>query len=141
MASPNKFEVFSENLAEGVHNLDTNTLKAYLSNAAPNYATQTVKGSGPAEISAGNGYTAGGEDLQNATSRSGGTTTVSAQPVDWEATSGSIGPFRYVVVYDDTPTSPADPLIVGYDYGGALTLNAGETFTVTWQSNALMTIA
>lgn len=140
MASATKFEVFSENLAEKVHNLDSDTIKVLLTNSAPNAATNTVKAD-ITEISAGNGYTAGGEDTQNATSRSGGTTTVTATDVVWTASGGSIGAFRYVVAYNDTPTSPADPLIEYWDYGSSITLAAGETFTVDFGASGLMTIA
>ena len=140
MAAATKFETFSENLAEGVHNLDTGTIKIALSNTAPNAATNTVFAN-ITEISAGNGYTAGGADTQNATSRSGGTTTVTAVDVVWTASGGSIGPFRYVVAYNDTPTSPADPLIEYWDYGSSITLADGETFTADFGASGLMTIA
>lgn len=140
MASAVKFETFSENLAEGVHNLDTGLIKIALTNTAPNAATNTVFAN-ITEISAGNGYTAGGTDTQNATSRSGGTTTVTAVDVVWTASGGSIGPFRYVVAYNDTPTSPADPLIEYWDYGSSITLASGETFTADFGASGLMTIA
>lgn len=140
MAAATKFETFSEHLAEKVHNLDTDTVKIALSNTAPNAATNTVLAN-ITEISAGNGYTAGGADTQNATSRSGGTTTVTAVDVVWTASGGSIGPFRYVVAYNDTPTSPADPLIEYWDYGSSITLADGETFTADFGASGLMTIA
>ena len=139
MASAVKYEVFSENLAEGVHNLDTGTIKIVLTNSAPNVATHVTL-SDVTQISNGNGYTTGGEDTQNATSRSGGTTTVTAVDVVWTA-SGSVGPFRYVVAYNDTPTSPADPLIEYWDYGSSVTLASGETFTADFGASGLMTIA
>jgi hypothetical protein len=139
MASAIKFETFSEHLAEKVHNLDTDTIKIALSNTAPNAATNTVFAN-ITEISAGNGYTAGGADTQNATSRTGGTTTVTAVDVVITA-SGSVGPFRYVVAYNDTPTSPADPLIEYWDYGSSITLASGETFTADFGASGLMTIA
>ena len=31
--------------------------------------------------------------------------------------SGTVGPFRYIYIFDDTVTSPADPIIGYYDYG------------------------
>lgn len=140
MASAVKFEAFSEHLAEGVHNLDTGTIKNMLTNGAPNAATHAVK-SDLTDISGGNGYTAGGADTQNATSRSGGTTTVTAVDIVVTASGGSIGPFRYVVAYNDTPTSPADPLIEYWDYGSSITLADGETFTEDFGGSGLMTIA
>ena len=55
--------------------------------------------------------------------------------------SGSVGPFRYVVLYNDTPTSPADPLIGWYDYGSDLTLLSGETFTIDFDNvNGALTL-
>jgi hypothetical protein len=140
MASAVKFEVFSEHLAEKVHNLDADTIKNMLTNGAPNAATHTVKAD-LTEIGAGNGYSAGGNDTQNATSRSGGTTTVGATDIVVTASGGSIGPFRYVAAYNDTPTSPADPLIEYWDYGSSITLLDGETFTEDFGASGLMTIA
>jgi hypothetical protein len=46
------------------------------------------------------------------------------------ASGGSVGPFRYIYLYDDTVTSPADPIIGYYDYASSLTLNDGDSFTV-----------
>ena len=131
MATPVKFEKASEDIAKGVHQFHAagHTLKVYLSNTAPNASTHTVKAD-LAEISGGNGYTAGGHDTQNDVSRSGVTTSITGTDIVITATGGTIGPFRYAVLYNDTPTSPADPLIQYWDYGSALTLNDGESFTV-----------
>jgi hypothetical protein len=136
MASFNRYEVFSENLAEKVHNLDTDTLKVALTNTAPNAATHETL-SQITEISAGNGYTAGGADTQNATSRSGAVTSVTGTDITWTASGGTIGPFRYAVLYNDTPTSPADPLIGWWDYGSGVTLQIGEQFVVDFGSSQI----
>ncbi len=130
MATYQKFQDFAEQLCKGVHNFSTHSFKVYLTNTAPNAATHAVK-TDLAEISAGNGYTAGGNATTVGITESGGTATVTAtDPATWTASGGTIGPFRYAVLYNDTPTSPTDPLICWWDYGSAVTLNAGETFTV-----------
>ena len=122
-----KFEAFSEHLAEKVHDLNADTIRVYLSNTAPIVATHAVKAD-LAEITNQNGYAAP-VDTQNATSRSGGVTSVTGVDVVVTAT-GAVGPFRYVVLYNDTPTSPADPLIGYWDYGSSISLANGETFTI-----------
>jgi hypothetical protein len=138
MATFNKFEATSEHIAEKVHDFDLDTLKVYLSNTTPDAALDAVKAD-LAEITNQNGYTAP-VDIQNATSRSGGTTSVTAVDVVITASGGTVGPFRYAVIYNDTPTSPADPLVGWYDYGSSITLNDTETFTVDFGSS-LFTLA
>jgi hypothetical protein len=134
-----KFNCWSEHQAEGVHNLDADTLRVYLTNATPDVAADSVKAD-LAEISAGNGYPAGGVDVQNATSRTGAVTTVTGVDAVITASGGPIGPFRYAVLYNDTPTSPADPLIGYWDYGaGGATINDTENLTVDIGS-ALLTL-
>ena len=49
--------------------------------------------------------------------------------------SGAVATFRYVVIYNDTPTSPADPLLCWYDYGSNLTLASGETLTIDFTTS------
>jgi hypothetical protein len=127
MATYNKFNAFIEDQFEGVHDWDANTFKVMLTNTAP-VATNSVRAN-ITEISAGNGYTAGGTATTITTSRSGGTFKVVGTDVVFTASGGSIGPFRYVVLYNDTPTSPADPLVSWWDYGASITLAPAETFT------------
>lgn len=129
MATYNKFQDFVEQLCKGVHQLHAagHTLNYYLTNTAPNAATHAVKAD-LAGISEENGYTVA--DAQNDLSESSGTATLTCQDKVWTASGGSFGPFRYVVLYNDTPTSPADPLIAWWDYGSSITVLTGETFTV-----------
>jgi hypothetical protein len=133
MASFVKFQTFAGDVGLKRHDLNADTLKVYLSNTAPNVATHAVKAD-IAEISAGNGYTAGGTDTQNTYSQSGGTGSCVGADVTWTASGGTIGPFRYVILYNDTPTSPADPLIGYWDRGSALTLQDGDNFTTDFGS-------
>ena len=140
MATYNKFQAFVEALAEGKHNLGSDTLKVYLSNATPDAAADAIK-TDLAEISAGNGYTAGGNTCSiTSSSQTGGTyKLVLADPATWTAT-GAIGPFRYAVLYNDT--SANDDLIAWWDYGSSITLNNGDTFTVDFDpTTGVLTLA
>lgn len=134
MAAFVRFEKFSEDLSKKAHDLHADTLKVYLSNAAPNVATHTVKAD-IAEISAGNGYAAGGVDTQNTVSRTGLVSSVTGVDVVITAAGGAIGPFRYAILYNDTHASDA---LVGYwDYGAATSLNDTEFLTVDFGSSQL----
>jgi hypothetical protein len=137
MASYVKYEKFVEDMMNKIHDLfgTTDTLKCVLSNGAPNVATHTVLAD-VTQISGGTGYTTGGNDTANDSTRTGGTVTMTCVDITWTA-SGSMGPFRYVSMYNDTPTSPADPLIDYWDYGSALTLALGETFTVDFGASTM----
>lgn len=130
MAAFNKFNQFVADTQNGVHNIGSDTLKFMLTNVAP-VATNSVKAD-LTEIAAGNGYTAGGSQVTiSSSTQTGGTySAVPDADVVFTASGGSIGPFRYVVLYNDTPTSPADPLISYYDRGSEVTLNDTETFTI-----------
>lgn len=142
MAAFQKFNQYVEDLGLAVHNHGTHAHKVMLVNTAP-VATNAVKAD-LTEIAAGNGYTAGGNaaSLTSWAETSGTAKLTLADPATWTAAGGSIGPFRYAVLYNDTPTSPADPLIGFWDYGSAVTLAAGETFTVDFDaSNGVLTIA
>ena len=129
-----RFEKFSEDLAKKVHNLSADALKVFLSNTTPNAATMSVK-TDLTEISAGNGYTAGGASATNGFSRTGAVSSITGVDIVWTASGGTIGPFRYPTLYNDTPTSPADPLIGWWDYGAAITLGDTEPFTTDFGSS------
>jgi hypothetical protein len=145
MATYVKYNQFVEDLANKVHDLmgtagsGADTCKVCLTNAAPNVATHVVRAD-ITELSTANGYTSGGSSIANVGSRSSGTFTLAATDVVFTASGGSIGPFRYAVIYNDTPTSPADPLVAYYDYGSSITLADTETFTVDF-TTSLFTLA
>ena len=46
------------------------------------------------------------------------------------AAGGTIGPFRYAVLYNDTPVSPLNPLIGFWDHGSSVTLLNAQGFTI-----------
>ena len=140
MASYNKFNSFVEALAEKVHNLGSDTLKVMLTNTAP-VATNAVKGD-LTEISAGNGYTAGGNtaSVTSSAQTSGTYKLVLGDPATWTASGGSIGPFQYAVLYNDTATN--DELIGWWNYGSAVTLADGESFAVDFDpTTGVLTLA
>lgn len=127
MASYVKFDCFVKDLGDKVHDLAADTLKVCLTNTAPTPGTDTVL-TDLTLITEENGYTA--TDITNTWTESGGTATLGATDVTWTASGGSFGPFRYVVIYNETPTSPADPLICYWDYGSSITITTGNDFTV-----------
>jgi hypothetical protein len=141
MASFNKFRQFVEDVAEKVHNLGADTLKNLLTNSAP-VNTNAVKAD-LTEISAGSGYSAGGTAATiSSSAQTTGTYKLTLADVVFTASGGTIGAFRYTVLYNDTPTSPADPLIGWWDYTSSITLADGETFTVDYDASAgVLTIA
>lgn len=129
MATFNKFNQFVEDLAEKVHNLGADSLKILLTNTAP-VATNSVKGD-LTEITAGNGYSAGGTAPSiTSSAQTSGTYKLVLADVTFTASGGAINTFRYAVLYNDTPTSPADPLIGWWDYGAAVNITDGNSFTV-----------
>lgn len=126
MATYVKYQKGVEALLEGI-NAGSDTWKIALSNTAPNVSTNATL-SDAAEISAGNGYTAGGNAASvSSSTQTGGTyKLVLTSPATWTATGGSIGPLRYAILYDSTTNN-----LVGYwDYGSSITLNTGDSFTV-----------
>ena len=139
MATFNKFNSFVEAVAEKVHNLGADTLKVMLTNSAP-LASNTQK-TDLTDISAGNGYTAGGTAATiSSSSQTSGTYKLVLADVVFTASGGSIGPFRYAVLYNDTATNKE--LIGWWDYGSNLTLASGETFTVDFDpTTGVLTLA
>jgi len=129
-----KYDSFVTELAAGTHqaclDADTDTLKVALSNTAITSTNTILANVG--EIAAGNGYTAGGDDANNAFSDVTGTITVVGTDITWTASSGGIAQFRFCILYNDTPSSPVDPLIGSWDNGSAVDLADGESFTLNF---------
>ena len=134
MATFNKFNSFVEALAEKTHNLGSDVLTVALTNSAPvntntvlanitqiaytNLSTRVLAGVTSAQVSGS--YKLDANDL-----------VLTA--------SGTVAQFRYVVLYNDTATN--DELIGFYDYGAAVDLLNGETFTITWDAAGILTLA
>ncbi len=141
MAAFVKLPGFVEHVAEGVHNLQTGALTIALSNTAPGSegtppsgATATCVLANVTQIS----YTNLSARVVTVASsaQSAGTYTLALTDLVLTA-SGAVGPFRYVYLYNDTPTSPADPLIGYWDYGSSISLASGETFTLDFAASTI----
>lgn len=139
MVAFNKFQSFVEALAEKSHNLGSDTLKVALSNTTV-VNTNTVLAD-ITQITQEHGYTTGGTQATTSSSaQTSGTYKIVLADVVFTASGGTIGPFRYVVLYNDTATN--DELIGWYDYGSAITLADTETFTVDFSAdNGVLTLA
>lgn len=135
MAAFNKFNSFVEALAEKVHNLGSDTLTVALTNTSP-VDTNTVLAD-ITQIS----YTNLSSRVITTTSSSQTAGLYKLVLTDLVLTaSGSVGPFRYVVIYNDTATN--DELIGWLDYGSSITLNPGENFTIDFDAtNGVITIS
>lgn len=126
MATGVMFHQFPEDLAHGVHDFSADALTAFLTNTAISASADATLADITSPVTT------------NLSSRVFGTPTTDAQSTglytlllpDLVLTaSGTVADFRYVGVYNDTPTSPADPLICGWDYGSTVSMVATNTFT------------
>jgi hypothetical protein len=135
MATFNKINQFTEDLAKGVHVLGTHQLKVALTNTAPTASTAVYASlTSPLSTTNLSGATPFNVSTTSATQTSG---TLKLILVDLVLTAtGAVGPFRYIYLYNDTPTSPADPGIGYYDYGSSISLATGETFTIDFDGSA-----
>lgn len=124
MANFVKFNVFTKNLVDGVHNFASHSFKLMLTNDAPG-ATNTVKAD-ITEISAGSGYSAGGGAAPMASSLASATAKITATDITFTASGGPIGPFRYAALYNDTASG--DPLVGYIDIGSNVTLSDGDSY-------------
>jgi len=124
MATYTKFQCFVEDICEKKHNLGSDTLKVALSNAsnAPS-ASANVKLADITTVSVAN------LDSVTLTVSSSSQTSGTYKLVVADKTmtaSGAVGPFRYVIIYNDTAAN--DELICFFDYGSEVTLASGDTF-------------
>lgn len=136
MAAFNWFNSFSEALAEKVHNLGADNITIALSNTAPG-AADTVFAPLTAHPppAAANGYAVAVAPVASSVNAAGNYTLTFGTPVVFTAVGGQIGPFRYVIFYNDS--AAADEVIGWLDYGSSLTLEADETFTVDLTATTL----
>lgn len=131
MASFNKFNSFVEALAEKVHNLGSDQLAVALTAAANAPVATNTQLSNLTQI----GYTnlSSRNITTSASAQSSGTYKLTLADLTLTASGGSVGPFRYIVIYNDTATN--DELIGWYDYGSDLTLADGESLTIDFDAS------
>lgn len=139
MATYVKLDGYVEHVHEGVHNLATGQLVVALTNTAPGSESTPPTGATGTNVLANLtqiAYT--NLSTRNITTSSSGQTAGTYKLILADliltSTGGTTGPFRYAYIYNDTPTSPADPLIMYTDYGSSITLQAGETFTLDFHA-------
>jgi hypothetical protein len=124
MATFTKFYQLSEDLGKKIHNLSTDQLVVALTNTAPDL-TDTVIGD-ITQISYT--YCSTRDIVTTSYEQTLGVCPLILEDLVLTATGGAIGPFRYVVVYNDTAT--ADNLIGFIDYGAEVTVTDTNTFTI-----------
>lgn len=138
MAAFNKFNAFVEAFAEKVHNLGSDQIVVALCAAANAPVAGNSVLADLTQISYTNCSTRNITTTSSA--QTGGTYKLVFQDLTLTATGGSVGPFRYIVLYNDTAAS--DNLIGFYDYGSDLTLANGESLTIDFDgTNGVLTIA
>ncbi len=127
MASYNKIQIFVEDLANAIHDLDTDQLTVALTtNANAPVATDNVLAD-ITEIA----YT--NLSARDITFSSDGHTTGTYKLTLTDlvlTASGAVATFRHVAIYNDGTTGKTNPLIAWYDHGSDVTLANGETFTI-----------
>lgn len=137
MATFVKFHSFVEAVAEKAHNLGSDQLVVALTNTAPTAASDTAL-TNITEISYTNCSTR--NITTSSSAQTSGTYKLVLTDLVLTASGGTVGPFRYVVLYNDTSTT--DLLIGYYDYGSSITLAAGETLTIDFDGSAgVLTLA
>jgi hypothetical protein len=137
MATFVKAQQFAEDLGKGVHNFtsdSTCTVTVALSNTAGDADATKATLSQLTQVSYTNlsSRVVTGITWEHTT----GTAHMTANDLVLTA-SGAVATFQYVWLYNDDPTSPADPLIGYYDHGSAVTLANGETYTIDFNSDIL----
>lgn len=129
MATFNKFNAWAETMVEGA-NLGSDQFAVALTNTAPSATNSVI-----ADITQISYTNLSSRNVTTtSSSQTGGVETLVLQDLTMTA-SGSVGPFRYVVLFDDTLAG--DPLVGWWDYGSSITMANGETFMVDFTGAAI----
>jgi hypothetical protein len=141
MAALQKFNHFGHSCLQGLHQFDADEFRLALTNIQPDAADVAFADLGAPISSTGNGYPAGGGVLTvTLPAPVGAVAKVIIADYTFTAAVGSIGPFRYGAIYNNTGSAKA--LVGWFDHGSAVTLGNGETFKVDFDSaNGAFTLA
>lgn len=140
MATYTKFDQFCLDLINGAHQLATHALNTMLVNSPAPVFTNSIKAD-LTEVANGGGYTTGGILVTGLGTSKAGTNPATSKllttfnPV-WTGSAPSGFTFRYAVLFNNTQTTPAKPLIAFWDYGTSQTVAVGETLTVDYDDSA-----
>lgn len=149
MATTTKIPDFVEDLGNGVHNFGSHSIRIALSNTAPGSETNNPTSSNNGRLAnvtqiSYTNYTdtlTTDRVLQSVTfSETSGTAVLDAADFTITASGGALATWRYMYIYNDTPTSPADPLIVLVDQGSAISLASGSSANIVFDSTGIIRI-
>lgn len=139
MATYNKFDVFVEDIHNGVHDLATDTLAVVFTNTVPTAGMALL-----ANVTGALDMTAVGITNQlvvTSSTQTSGTYSLIATDLDIVATgdldAGAL--FRYAVLYNLDTAVKVDPLIAWFDYSTSISLLNAETFTLDFDPTGLFT--
>ena len=142
----NFYDGFPEYIGDSTIDLDADDFRHMLMNNSHVFdATDDIRTDVSAnQIATANGYvqaTGGGtgEQLGSVTwTNVAGTVTFDAADTTWTASGGSIDASD-VVLFDDTPTSPVDPICFSVDFDGDQSAGDGTNFLITWNASGIFT--
>ena len=130
-----KFNSFTEAIAEKVHNLGADTLEVALTNTLPVNTNTQLSNITQITYTFLNARTV----TVSGSAQTAGVYKLSITDKTLTSTGGSTGPFRYVVLFNQTATN--DELIGWYDYGSSITLGDGESLLLNFDdANGVLTI-
>lgn len=135
MATFTKVDSFNESMAEKLHNLGTDQLMVALTNTAP-IVTNTVLANITEIV-----YTNISSRIITTTSSATASSIYRLILADLTLTAtGAVGPFRYIVIYNNTALNKE---LIGFsDYGSSISLATGETFRLDFDNvNGLLAIS